>query len=108
MMRTVNLSFPEKLIVKIDKEIEEHGYASRSEFFRALVRMVLVEPEVIISPQPKKAKKLVFEKPSMKPLSEIRKKFEKTGLYNKKFIDSLIAGIAKSSLYANTASKKRS
>lgn len=52
--------------------------------------------------------KLIFKKLPIKSLFEIRRKFEETGLYKKKFIDSLMAGMTKTSLYAGIASKNLS
>ena len=103
MMQTVNISLPEKLVLEIDRQVEEYGYASRSEFFRALARAMLS-----FVPERANAKKVVFEKPLRKPLSQVRRAFEETGLYKKEFIDSLLAGMAKSSLYANKSTKERS
>lgn len=95
MMRTVNISLPKKLSVKVDEIIEEEGYASKSEFFRTLLRLYLQLIEIEVKPiQPFF---VPFEK---RPLSKIRKELEKTGLYKKDFVKSVISGLKKSSLYA--------
>lgn len=55
---------------------------------------------------PKKiAKKLEFLPFEKKPLSQVRKEFEKTGKYSKKFVDNLIKGLSESSLYEDKAAK---
>jgi len=42
---------------------------------------------------------IIFEKFKKIPLKQIRAGLEKTGKYNKKFIDSVMKGFAESSLY---------
>lgn len=95
MMDTLNISLPKKLSLKIDKIVEKEGYASKSEFFRTLLRLYLQLVE--IENKPAQPFFVTFKK---RPLSKIKKELEKTGLYKKEFIKSVTAGLKKSSVYA--------
>ncbi|OGY25965.1 MAG: hypothetical protein A2Z24_02500 [Candidatus Woykebacteria bacterium RBG_16_44_10] len=97
-MKTVNISLPESLAQLVTQEVRRGSYASISEFFRNILRNYLSE-------QGKKEEGLVFEEFDAQPLEKIRRSFEQTGLYNKKFIDGLIKGLAKSSPYVPKTSK---
>lgn len=94
-MHTLNISLPEKLSVKIDRIVEEEGYASRSEFIRTLLRLYfqLTKAEAKLT-QP------FFVPFKKRPLVKVRRELEKTGFYNKSFIKSVISGLKKSSVYA--------
>lgn len=94
-MATVTISLPDKIAKKVDSEAKKQGFATRSEFVRSLLREHL--PEV--------KEELEFVPFKKKPLNQIRKAFEKTGKYNKKFIDSLMRGLAESSIYADKNTK---
>ncbi|OGM31495.1 hypothetical protein A2630_03660 [Candidatus Woesebacteria bacterium RIFCSPHIGHO2_01_FULL_44_10] len=89
-MQTVNISLPTKLAGKLDQVVDKEGYASRSEFVRSLLRFYLLtqRSEVIFKP---------FKKVS---LSKIKREMKATGQYNEKFIESVIGGLSKSSVYA--------
>jgi Arc/MetJ-type ribon-helix-helix transcriptional regulator len=92
-MRTINISLPESLAQLVSQEVRRGGFASVSEYIRNLIRRQLVEKESSELPLPL----IVYKK---RPLEEVRKDLEATGKYNKKFIDSLIRGLARSSVYA--------
>ena len=99
-MKTLNISLPAKLSYKVDELVEEEGYASRSEFFRTLLRLYLQLTEA------KPAPSMPFFAPFKKqPLSKVKKELKQTGLYKKEFIDSVISGLSQSSLYENKTSK---
>lgn len=99
-MQTLNISLPEKLSLKVDEVVEEEGYASRSEFFRTLLRLYLQ----LVEAKPKRV--LPFLVPFRKqPLSKVKKEMEATGLYKKEFVKSVISGLSQSSLYANQTPK---
>lgn len=93
-MVTLNISLPDQLASVVDREVSGGQYASRSEFFRTLLRMYEVLSGKISQP----LEFLEFEK---KPLKEIEKGFTDTGKYSKKFVKDLISGLKKSSVYAN-------
>lgn len=94
-MRTINISLPDSFADKIFQEVKKGGFASVSEYVRSLIRRQVMSEEDFEFE--------VFEK---KPLREIRRDFERTGLYNKKFIDSVVKGLSQSSIYASKATKK--
>ncbi len=93
-MTTVTISLPDQIAKKVDTEAKSQGFATRSEFVRSLLRKHFTET--------KRVEFLPFKK---KPLTQIRSEFEKTGKYNKKFIDSLIKGLSQSSIYEDKTSK---
>ena len=75
-MSTVTISLPVQIAQKVDAEAKKQGFATRSEFIRSLIRRYFVSED------------LTFEEFVPRPLVEIRREFEKTGKYNKRFIDS--------------------
>ena len=95
-MYTINISLPKQLYQKVDSLIEEEGFASRSEFFRNLIRIYTAL----------KGEKLELLEFSPRPISEIEKGFTSTGKYNKEFIKSVVSGLKKSSIYAHKTSKR--
>ena len=90
-MATMTISLPDKIARKVDSEAKKGGFATRSEFVRSLLRQHL-QPD----PEP-----IEFEPFVKVPLAQVRKEFEATGKYNKKFIDGLIRGLKNSSVYKN-------
>jgi len=90
-MRTVNISIPDSLFQLATKEVKKSGFASISEYIRSLIREQL-------------QKRVSFEVFEKRDLSEVQKELEKTGLYNQKFINSVLKGLSRSSLYARKAS----
>jgi len=95
-MYTINISLPKSLHQRVDQLIEEEGYASRSEFFRTLIRIYTAL----------RGEKLELLEFIPKPLSEIRNELRKTKKYNEGFINNIISGLKKSSIYANKAVAK--
>ncbi len=92
-MSTITISLPSQITKRVDDEAKKQGFATRSEFIRSLIRKYFtLESE------------LKFEEFIPRPLEEIRKEFERTGKYNKKFINSLITGLKESSLYEGKTS----
>src|SRR3990167_7702558 len=80
-MSTITISLPSQIAKRVDSEAKKQGFATRSEFIRSLLRRYFTG---------KANEGLVFHEFQAEPLSEIRTAFERTGKYNKKFIDSLI------------------
>lgn len=97
-MRTINISLPDNLAQQLDTVAAVRGFASRSEFLRDLLRKYLGGEKEDKFPLPV----IVYKK---KPLVKVRREMEATGKYNKKFIDSVIRGLARSSIYAHQATK---
>ncbi|HBC72298.1 MAG: hypothetical protein UX91_C0001G0012 [Candidatus Amesbacteria bacterium GW2011_GWB1_47_19] len=86
-MATLTISLPQSIASQVDEEVSKQGYATRSEFFRALLRKYF-------------ASGTKFEVFSPQPLDNIKAGLKKTGKYNRKFINSLIQGLSESSVYA--------
>lgn len=99
-MSTVNISLPQEQLSLIDRFVSNYGFANRSEFIRSVLRMLAYNPVLVET-------SAVFPFVSFKkrPLKTIKTEFEKTGLYKKEFITSIIRGLSKSSLYANQKTK---
>lgn len=86
-MATLTISLPMQFITQVDTEAKAQG-ATRSEFFRALLRKYFTND-------------VQFEVFTPRPLGEIRSGMLKTGKYNKKFVSGVIKGLARSSHYAS-------
>ncbi len=88
-MSTITISLPGQIAKQVDSETKKQGFSTRSEFIRTLLRKYFTSPK----------EEFRLEPFVPKPLEEIRADFEKTGKYNKKFIDSVIKGLSRSSFY---------
>lgn len=100
-MQTLSISLPQKLTTRVDTIIEEEGYASRSEFFRTLLRLYLqlsARAEVV-------AEKPFFLPFRKRPLDDIRRDLSGSGSYSQEFVDSIVKGLEKSSVYADKTAK---
>ncbi len=86
-MSTVTISLPGQIAKRVDEETKKQGFATRSEFIRSLIRRYFGSED------------WKFEEFIPRPLDQIRDGFEKTGKYNKKFINSMIKGLKESSFY---------
>lgn len=93
-MTTLTISLPDKIAKRIDVAAQKHGFSTPAKFVTAILHKHLTQEELEFVP---------FKK---KPLSQIRAAFERTGKYNKKFIDSVIKGLREnSSFYAKKNTK---
>jgi Arc/MetJ-type ribon-helix-helix transcriptional regulator len=72
-MTTVTISLPAQIAQKVDIEAKSHGFATRSEFMRTLLRRYF-------------AGELEFETFSSCPISEVKLELAKTGRYSEEFI----------------------
>lgn len=82
----MTISLPNQIAEKIDAETAEKGFATRSEFFRSLLRRYFTE-------------ETRFEKFQAVPLENVKADLAKTGKYSKAFIESVTKGLSKSSKY---------
>ncbi|MEK7592615.1 MAG: ribbon-helix-helix protein, CopG family [Patescibacteria group bacterium] len=89
-MSTFTISLPTRIATQVDSETQKQGFATRSEFIRALIRRYF-------------SKELQFETFSPRSLPEVQKDLAKTGKYSNAFIDSVISGLKKSSVYEHQA-----
>ena len=97
-MNTINISLPKQLYEQVENLMHEEGFASRSEFFRTLIRTYAMIKKGNVDLLP-------FE---TKPISDIRYELKKEQKYNKKFISSVVEGLSKSSVYVHKKVAKRS
>lgn len=95
-METVNISLPKELNQQIDKAIKEQGYASRSEFFRTLIRFYFA-----LSVTDTAVENPIFTPFKKKSLAKVKKELANANRYSSAFIESVVEGLAKSSLYKN-------
>ena len=86
-MTTVTISLPEKIAKKMDEKTKQEGFATRSEFVRNLLRSYFSEEQS-------------FEEFTHIPPQELKLELARTGKYSEKFIESVVKGFKKSSLYA--------
>lgn len=86
-MSTITISLPAQIAKKVDSEAQKHGFATRSEFIRSLLRKYFGSEE------------LTFEPFVPRPLEEIEEKLRNTGKYNEKFIKSVIRGLKENSSF---------
>lgn len=86
-MTTITISLPDTTARKVDLKAKEHGFATRSEFIRSLLRQNLEEDIELQEFKTIKLEKVALE-------------LAKTGKYSQAFIESLISGLKKSSAYA--------
>ncbi len=85
-MATVTISLPNQVAKQVDSEAKKYGFATRSEFIRSLLRRYF-------------SGELPFEEFRSEPLSKIRLELARTGKYSQEFIDSVVNGLSKSSVY---------
>lgn len=87
-MATVTISLPDTIAKKVDAETRRHGFATRSEFIRSLLRRYFAGDEV------------QFEQFQPLSLDEVKIELARSGKYTQTFIESVTKGLAKSSRYA--------
>lgn len=86
-MTTFTISLPNQVAALVETETQRQGFATRSEFIRALIR------EYFFS-------EIKLETFNPIPLKEIKSELKKTGKYNDQFINSVVKGLSQSSVYA--------
>ncbi len=83
----MTISLPEQVASQVAVETHKQGFATRSEFIRSLLRRYF-------------ANDILFQSFEARPLEEIKGDLAKTGKYSEKFIESVVKGLSKSSIYA--------
>lgn len=86
-MTTVTISLPDSVAKQLNRETIQKGFATRSEFIRAVLRRYF-------------SGEWELETFTPKPIDEIKLKLTKTGKYSQEFIESVAKGLSKSSVYA--------
>lgn len=85
-MTTMTISLPDQIARQVDAESKKHGFATRSEFVRSLLRKYFAKTEE-------------FEEFNPVPLEQLKLELAQTGKYSEAFIDSVVNGFKKSSVY---------
>ena len=87
-MSTFTISLPDQIARQVDVHTRKLGFSTRSEFMRSLLRRYF-SGELSLDP-------FIPQR-----IEDIRADLQKTGKYSRKFIESVISGLSKSSFYAN-------
>jgi|CXWL01.1.fsa_nt_gi Arc/MetJ-type ribon-helix-helix transcriptional regulator len=93
-MTTFNISLTDEQAKLVDELTIRHGFASRSEFFRAMLRRVSVQPKVALE-----AAIWPFTQPEAKSKNIVLKEFKKSGVYSDKFLADLADGLKNSTFF---------
>lgn len=95
-MSTVSISLTNDQLKLIDKVSSLHGFANRSEFFRALIRLITKKPYIV-----EEASLLPFTAPQTRSKAKVVADFKKTGKYSADFLNDLEAGLTDSSHFSS-------
>lgn len=93
-MTTFNISLTDEQAKLVDELTTRHGFASRSEFFRAMLRRVSVQPKVALE-----AAIWPFAQPATKSKKVMLGEFKKSGVYSDKFLADLANGLDNSTFF---------
>lgn len=96
---TFNISLPQTLANQVDAQIASGEFASRSEFFRTLLRLYGTITQTVTK---HKADPIEFVEYKKVPLKQVEEEFMATGKYSKKFVKGIVEGLRRSSVYANS------
>lgn len=92
----MNINLTPEQAELVDKASRERGFANRSEFLRSLLRYVFFYSPHILE----RLDTIVFEEPQSRNADYIISEFEKSGKYNRRFLESVAAGLKKSEYFA--------
>ena len=96
-MSTISLSLSEKQLTIIDELIVRYGFDNRSEFFRALLRLVATKPDIA-----KTAAAFPFVTPSERSVNTILVDFKRTNKYSDALLADLEQGLRSSDYFAQS------
>ena len=94
-MKNINVNLTTEQAKLVDKAAEERGFASRSEFFRSLLRYIFFYSPHILE----KLDTIVFEEPLIKEADKIIAELKDSGRYSEGFLKSVAAGLKKSEYF---------
>jgi len=94
-MRTINISLPKTMADNVEEAVKSGAYASKSEFFRMLLRGYLTTQVSDVNLD----EEIQMDSFQANPLSEVEDSLRASGKYNEKFIKSVVGGLKKSSQY---------
>lgn len=95
-MSTVNVSLPKEQINFIDKLVNRYGFANRSEFIRALIRLLTFKPELL-----NQTALFPFTVPPERSREKIIKEFKHSDKYSKSFLKDLEEGLKSSDFFSD-------
>lgn len=90
-MSTINISLTEDQVRLVDNLTKDYQFANRSEFFRAMIRLIFRRPEIITA-----SDDLLLEPPSTRSRKEIINEMRETDKYSPEFLKSLARGLKES------------
>lgn len=93
-MTTVNISITDNQDKLIEHFMGKYDFESRSEFFRSLLRLVSIKPQLL-----EESVCAPFLKPDTKNVNVVMESFKKTGKYSKAFLGELEGGIRNSKYF---------
>jgi len=95
-MSTINISLPKEQVNLIDQLVKKFSFANRSEFIRAIIRLIMHKQEIV-----SEAATFPFIPPKTKSKKEIITAFKKTKRYSRKFLRDLEEGLKASDYFKN-------
>ena len=93
-MSTINISLPKEQVSLIDQLVKKFSFANRSEFIRALIRLVIHKEELV-----SEAATFPFILPKTRSKKEIISAFKKTKQYSEEFLKDLKEGLNESDYF---------
>ena len=93
-MSTINISLPKEQVNLIDQLVKKFSFANRSEFIRALIRLLMHKEEII-----SEVATFPFILPKTRSKKEIISAFKKTKQYSKEFLRDLEEGLNESDYF---------
>lgn len=94
-MSTINISLTEDQVKLVDNLTKDYQFANRSEFFRAMIRLIFRRPEIITA-----ADELILEPPATRSRKEIIREMKATNKYSPAFLKSLDRGLKESKYFS--------
>ncbi|PIS13917.1 hypothetical protein COT65_01600 [Candidatus Shapirobacteria bacterium CG09_land_8_20_14_0_10_47_13] len=95
-MDTINISLTNDQVKLVNNLTKSYQFANRSEFFRAILRLVFRRPEMITA-----ADELVLEPPAIRSRKKIMASMRATGKYPSAFLKSLGRGLSESDYFSD-------
>ena len=93
-MSTINISLPSHQANLIDSLVVKYGFSNRSEFFRSIIRYILLKPDALVN-----VATYPFIPPKEKSIKKILAEFSKTKKHSKPFLKDLQEGLISSDYF---------
>ena len=95
-MSTINISLTADQVKLVDNLTKDYQFANRSEFFRAVLRLIFRRPEIITA-----ADELILEPPVTRSRGEIIASMRETSKYSSRFLKNLDRGLKESEYFSD-------